>query len=44
MGSLSSKNSGVKYLLCLIAVFTKYAWVNHLKDKKANKNGFIKMI
>ena len=25
MGSLSSKNRGVKYLLCVIDVFTKYA-------------------
>ena len=28
MGSLSSKNWGVDYLLCVIVVFTKYAWVN----------------
>ena len=25
MGSLSSKNHGVKYLLCVIDVFTRYA-------------------
>ena len=35
MGSLSSKNWGAKYLLCVIDVFTKYAWVKRLKDKKS---------
>ena len=30
MGSLSSKNQGVKYLLCVTDVFTKYAWVKPL--------------
>ena len=34
MGSLSSKNKNVKYLLCAIDVFTKYAWIKPLKDKK----------
>ena len=34
MESLSSKNRNVKYLLCVIDVFTKYAWVKALKDKK----------
>ena len=33
MESLSSKNKDVKYL-CVIDVFTKYAWVKPLKDKK----------
>ena len=33
MGSLSSKNGNVKYLLCVIDFF-KYAWVKPLKDKK----------
>ena len=37
MGSLSSKNRNVKYLLCVIDVFTKYAWVKRLKDKKKVK-------
>ena len=32
--SLSSKNKNIKYLLCAIDVFTKYAWVKLLKDKK----------
>ena len=34
MESLSSKNKIVKYLLCVIDVFTKYAWVKTLKEKK----------
>ena len=34
MESLSSKNKNIKYLLCVIYVFTKYAWVKPLKDKK----------
>ena len=34
MGLLSSKNQGVKYLLCVIDDFTKYAWFKPLKDKK----------
>ena len=33
MGSFSSSNQSVKYLLCVIDVFTKYAWVKLLKDK-----------
>ena len=35
MGSLSSKNRDVKYLLCVIDVFTKYACIKPLEDKKA---------
>ena len=34
IGSLSSYNCGVKYLLFVIDAFTKYAWVLPLKDKK----------
>ena len=34
MGSLSSKNKNVKYLLCVIDVFTKYAEVKLLNNKK----------
>ena len=37
MGSLSSKHCGIKYLLCVIDLFIKYAWVRPLKDKKAKK-------
>ena len=34
MESLSSKNKNVKYLLCVLDVFTKYAWAKPLKGKK----------
>ena len=34
MGSLSTFTRGVKYLLCFIVVFTKYAWVEPLRDNK----------
>ena len=34
MQSLSKYNKGIKYLLCVIDVFTKYACVVPLKDKK----------
>ena len=34
MESLSSKNKNTKYLLCVIDVFTKYAWVKPLKEAK----------
>ena len=46
MGSLSSKNKNAKYLLCVIDVFTKYAWVKPLKDKKAKTvhNAFIETV
>ena len=32
--SQSSNNKNGKYLLCVIDVFTKYAWVKTLRDKK----------
>ena len=35
IGSLSSFNCGVKYILCMIDFFTKYIWVKPLKDKKS---------
>ena len=46
MESLSSKNKSVKCLLCVIDVFTKYAWVKPLKDKKGTTglNAFIEII
>ena len=34
MQSLSKYNNGIKYLLCAIDLFSKYAWVVSLKDKK----------
>ena len=34
MQPLSKYNKGIKYLLCAIDVFNKYAWVVTLKDKK----------
>ena len=30
--TLSSKNRNVKYLLCVVDAFIKYAWVRPLKD------------
>ena len=45
MESLSSKNKNVKYLFCIIDVFTKHAWVKSLKDKEGKTilNAFIKI-
>ena len=34
MQSLSKKNKGIKYILCAIDLFSKYAFVIPLKDKK----------
>ena len=46
MESLSSKNKNIKYLLCVIDVFTNYAWVKPLKDKKIKTvlNAFIEIV
>ena len=46
MKSLSSKNKSVKYLLFVIDVFTKYAWVKPLKGKKGKTvlNAFIEIV
>ena len=46
MQSLSSKNKNVKYLLCVIGVFTKYKGVKPLKDKESKTvlNAFIKIV
>ena len=46
MGSLSSQNKNVKYLLCVIDAFTKYAWVKPLKHKKSKTvlNAFIEIV
>ena len=44
--SLCSKNQVVKYLLCVIDVFTKYLWTKPLKNKKAKTviHGFIEVV
>ena len=34
MQSLSKYNKGIKYLLCIIDLFSKYASVTPIKDKK----------
>ena len=34
MQSLSKYNKGIKYFLCPIDMFSKYAWVVPIKDKK----------
>ena len=46
MQSLSKYNKGIKYLLCAIDLFSKYAWVVPIKDKKGTSivNAFQKII
>ena len=46
MQSLSKYNKGIKYLLCAIDLFSKYAWVIPIKDKKGTSivNAFKKII
>ena len=46
MQSLSKYNKEIKYLLCAIDLFSKYAWVIPLKDKKGTSavNAFQKII
>ena len=34
MQLLSKYNKGIRFLLCFIDIFSKYAWVVPLKDKK----------
>ena len=34
MQLISKYNKGIRYLLCAIGLFSKYAWVVPLKDKK----------
>ena len=34
---ISKFNKGFRFLLCVIDIFSKYAWVVHLKDKKGIK-------
>ena len=46
MQSLSNYNKGIKYLLCAIDLFSKYACVFPIKDKKGGSivNAFKKII
>ena len=46
MQSLSRKNKGIKYLLCAIDLYSKYAFVISLKDKRGISiaNAFNKII
>ena len=46
MQSLNKYSKGNKYLLCAIDLFSKYAWVVPLKDKKVISivNAFLKII
>ena len=46
MQSLSKYNKGIKYLLCSIDLFSKYAWDVPLKDKEGISivNAFQKII
>ena len=46
MQSLSKKNKGIKYLICAIDLYSKYAFVIPLKDKKGISivNAFNKII
>ena len=46
MQSLSKYNKGIKYLLCAIDIFSKYAWVVPLNDKTGVSivNAFQKII
>ena len=43
---MSKYNKGIKYLLCAINLFSKYAWVIPLKDKKGARkvNTFKKIV
>ena len=34
MQLISKHNKGIRYLLCVIDLFSKYAWVVSLKDKR----------
>ena len=34
MSLISKYNKGIKYLLCVIDLFSRYAWVVGIKDKK----------
>ena len=42
MQLISKFNKGFRFLLCVVDIFSKYAWVVPLKDKKGitNANAF----
>ena len=46
MQSVSKYNKGIKHLLCAIDLFSKYAWVVPIKDKKGTSivNAFKKIL
>ena len=46
MQSLCIDNKGIKYSLCVIDLFSKYAWVIPIKDKKGTSivNAFKKIL
>ena len=46
MQSLSKYNKGIMYLSCAIDLFSKYAWIVPIKDKKRTSivNAFKKII
>ena len=46
MKSLRRSNKGIKYLLCSIDLFSKYAWVVFIKDKRGTSvvNSFQKIL
>ena len=46
MQLMSKFNKGFRFLLCVIDIFSKYAWVIPLKDKEgvSNVNAFLKIL
>ena len=46
MSLISKFNKGIKYLLCVIDLFSRYAWVVGIKDKKGESivKGFKKIL
>ena len=46
MSLISRFNNGIKYLLCVIHLFSRYSWVIPLKNKKGDSivEGFKKIL